>query len=214
MINCNFRQFFRNLENLLRFWDHLSPNVTFSHWLCVCGIWKWASVYVRKNVCLSVLSAFGLGNSPSHQNFNGIHVGLDESETGLTRHRRVGRGWVKFHPDYNILQFSLLFQNSWEFSQTLHYLLSAYISLCYFWIKSYWPIENFYVRDAMWSYYGSITIYLLSEKSEEATVLLIRRERTNIKNWDFHDCTEEIPRYGNNPSLIGLCVDRSNSSTV
>ncbi len=52
------------------------------------------------------------------------------------------------------------------------------------------------------------------KNSEEEAVLLISREQTNLKNWDFHDCTQEIPRCKSNPSLIGLCVDRSNSSTV
>ena len=46
---------------------------------------------------------------------------------------------------------------------------------------SYFLIESFHVEGAGRPQYGSITIYLLSEESEYAVVLLMSQERMKIK---------------------------------
>ncbi len=120
---------------------------------------------------------------------------------------------MKFHPDYNILQFSTLFRNSREFSQTLNYLLSAYTSLCYPWIKSYWLIENFYDRDAVISLWKYHNIYPI-RKVRAGNCFVISRERTKIKTEIFMIEYKRSHGMDVHLSLIGLCVDRSNSSIV
>ena len=59
------------------------------------------SIYIKKNVCLSVRYAFSPCNSYRHQTFHDTSLGPEEGRhgVGITKKGQEGGTWVKFHPD-------------------------------------------------------------------------------------------------------------------
>ncbi len=85
------------------------------------------SIYIKKNVCLSVRYAFSPCNNYRHQTFHDIFLGPEAGRhgVGITKKGQEGGTWVKFHPGWVYCYLD------W-FSRDLRKSLTIYTEFSYF----------------------------------------------------------------------------------